>query len=126
MKSKIINWLLISLSSFGLAYAADEDRFRTLETLSLSSEQKQQIENIKNEQQTQIKALQADLKSEQNKLKALQNNENFSEEQAYALKNKINSIQSSLSDVKVKSWLKVKAVLNPEQNKKLRNLQLSH
>ena len=41
---KKIILFLICLSSF--VYAADEDRFRTLETLNLSLPQKQQIENI--------------------------------------------------------------------------------
>ncbi len=121
---KKIILFLICLSSF--VYAADEDRFRTLETLNLSLPQKQQIENIKNEQKSQIQVLQAELKLNTEKLKTLQNNENSSEEEIEALKTKINSIQSALSDIKVKSWIKVKSVLSPEQNEKLRNLQLSH
>lgn len=121
---RLILTSLVVLSSFPLlSIAGDEARYNALTQLNLSDSQKAQIETIKSAQQAKISSLQAELKTNQKKLNELLQNDASSDEEIAGLKAKIDGLQNALSDVKVKSWLKVKAVLTPEQNNKLRSLQ---
>jgi Spy/CpxP family protein refolding chaperone len=117
--------LLLALSLVSV-HSDEVTRYAALNQLDLTEAQKVQIAGIKSAQQGQINSLQADLKANQDKLKALLQNDAASDEEIAGVRTKIDSTQNALSDAKVKSWLKIKAVLTPEQVTKLRSLRFKH
>ncbi len=125
MKKLLILYILLFVS-FNLNALAQGDNYQALSKISLTDSQKVKIEQIKNENQSQINSLQTQLKEKRNRLAALQKDDAASEAEINALETSIDATQASLSDLRVKSWLKIKAVLTPAQLDELRSLQFRH
>ncbi len=93
---------------------------------NLSETQKQKIEQIRSKNHPQIQSLKEQLSNSRIKLEAISKDTSTPEEEIESLNQKIYSLQSSLSDLRVRNWSEIKSILSPEQKEQLRTIQFSH
>jgi len=90
--------------------------------LNLTSEQKEKIEKIRNSQKEETKTLRKEVKNAQKSLKASLQSEKSDAELLSAHK-EIMRLRNELSEKRFSNMLSIRAILNPEQRKKMAEMR---
>lgn len=93
-----------------------------LDEVGVSAEQKQQIEQIKTDTKAQMKPLRETLSQKRRAFMQYAISPEATEAEALARKQEMSQLRNQASELHLKSMFKIKAVLTPDQQKKLATL----
>jgi len=96
---------------------------RLFEQLNLTDAQKEQIKAIRQRNMEASKPIRENLRTKHQELFAIIKKPEGSKEQALAKQREINALTIQLAESRLNAWFEARAVLTPEQLKKLETLQ---
>lgn len=94
-----------------------------LRQLGLSAEQNQKVRAIMEEGRSQSQALHQQLKSKRQAFMQYMHSSSASESRALSLMEEMNALQRQLSELRVRTWFKVRTNLTPEQLQRLSQMK---
>jgi|GEM_PF-5823433 len=99
---------------------------KEISSLNLSSSQKQEIKEIRLRQESKINKLVSQYQKKKKELNQLLTKNDSDQILINELRSEIKNFQAKISQERIKSWIKVKALLTREQKEKLRNLSFKN
>lgn len=96
---------------------------RLFQQLNLTDAQKQQIKAIRERNMQAAKPVRESLRAKQKELTTLIKKADANKDQAIAKQREINALNNQLAESRLNSWFEARAVLTPDQLKKLETLQ---
>lgn len=94
-----------------------------IKALGLSPDQAQKIQAIKQQGREQSKVLDQQLHTKRQALMQYLQSPTANESQARAMNAEINTLQKQLSELRLKSWFSMRAIMTPEQLQKMKQLK---
>jgi Spy/CpxP family protein refolding chaperone len=117
--------LLLILSACWPAQAAPDSDLEKLWQLDLTEDQEQEITKLERQCDAQLETLRRQLGKERAKLRRILASDAASDAEIQRQKAKIEALEAGMSDLEVRSWLRMKQVLTEEQQERLREIKFS-
>lgn len=107
----------------GMAAGQDQQMDRLFNQLGLTDDQKAQIKAIRHKNMEANKPLRESLRTKHQELFALLKKPEANKDQAIAKQREINGLMNQLAESRINAWFEARAVLTPDQLKKLETIQ---
>lgn len=106
-----------------MAAGPEQQMDRMFNQLNLTDAQKAQIKAIRQRNMEAAKPIRESMRAKHQELFALIRKPETTKDQALAKQREINALQNQLSEARLNAWFEARAVLTPDQLKKLETIQ---